>query len=171
MLAPRRSEYPHDFSRSQPFSRAEYERGAAVGEREKWAVVIDAGSTGSRVHIFKFLIGSGGNLELQFDKFDQLKPGLSSYADKPQDAAKSLKQLVDLAIATVPVSLQASTPIMVGATAGLRLLPDGKADIILDEVRHWLRKYPFKFQDDDVKIDESVEKDRVDKGQGSRNFG
>ena len=152
MLAPRRSEYPHDFSRSQPFSRAEYERGAAVGEREKWAVVIDAGSTGSRVHIFKFLIGSGGNLELQFDKFDQLKPGLSSYADKPQDAAKSLKQLVDLAIATVPVSLQASTPIMVGATAGLRLLPDGKADIILDEVRHWLRKYPFKFQDDDVKI-------------------
>lgn len=33
---------------------------------------------------------------------------------------------------------------MVGATAGLRLLPDGKADIILQEVRDWLRKHPFK---------------------------
>lgn len=33
---------------------------------------------------------------------------------------------------------------MVGATAGLRLLPDGKADIILQEVRDWLRKRPFK---------------------------
>ena len=36
------------------------------------------------------------------------------------------------------------TSIMVGATAGLRLLPDGKADIILQEVRDWLRKRPFK---------------------------
>ena len=27
------------------------------------------------------------------------------------------------------------THVMVGATAGLRLLPDGKADVILDEVR------------------------------------
>lgn len=33
---------------------------------------------------------------------------------------------------------------MVGATAGLRLLPDGKADVILQEVRDWLRKHPFK---------------------------
>ena len=33
---------------------------------------------------------------------------------------------------------------MVGATAGLRLLPDGKADIILDKVRSWLAQFPFK---------------------------
>ena len=31
-----------------------------------------------------------------------------------------------------------------GATAGLRLLPEGKADVILGEVRRFLRTYPFQ---------------------------
>lgn len=53
---------------------------------------------------------------------------------------------------TIPSEQHASTSIMVGATAGLRLLPDGKADLILDEVRAWLRKRPFQFSDTDVKI-------------------
>ena len=153
LLAPRQAPIDAEFSRSQPFSRTEYENGAADGsEPDRWAVVIDAGSTGSRVHIFKFIQRSDGNLDLQFDKFEQLNPGLSSFADDPSGAAKSLRPLVKLAMETVPEAEQSSTPIMVGATAGLRLLPDGKADIILEEVRHWLRKFPFKFQDDDVKI-------------------
>lgn len=142
---PRGGEYPLEFSRAtQPFDRSGFEhkqRGgggaaaAAVAAGEQYAVVVDAGSTGSRVHVFKFLAGKGGALELQFDKFEQLRPGLSSYADDPPAAAKSLKPLLDLAMATVPKALQPSTHVMVGATAGLRLLPDGKADVILDEVR------------------------------------
>ena len=122
-----------------------------VSEDGTFAIVIDAGSTGSRIHILKFL-DVEGELELEFDEFDQLKPGLSSYADKPKDAASSLKPLLDKALATVPKSVQKSTPIMVGATAGLRLLPDGKADIILDHVKDYLGKYPFSFSKEDVKI-------------------
>lgn len=117
----------------------------------KFAIVIDAGSTGSRIHVLKFL-NVRGELELDFDEFDQLKPGLSSYADKPKEAAKSLKPLLEKALATVPKSMQKSTPIMVGATAGLRLLPDGKADIILEHVRDFLKQYPFSFSLSDVKI-------------------
>lgn len=155
---------PHnkDFTRTHPFSKLPYESGskaskavksaAGGGAIERFAVVIDAGSTGSRVHVVKFLEGKDGHLELQFDKFDQLKPGLSSHADDPPAGAASLKPLLELAMATVPAALQPATPIMVGATAGLRLLPDGKADVILAEVRRWLRGFPFKFQDDDVKI-------------------
>lgn len=154
---PRGATYSRDFSRSQPFSRSEYESatsGAVTATQtlDKYAIVIDAGSTGSRVHIFKFTLGSDDSLELEFDKFDQLKPGLSSYADDPKAAAKSLGPLLELAVATIPTAYRSATPVMVGATAGLRLLPDGKADIILGEVRHWLRGYPFRFQDDDVKI-------------------
>ena len=145
LLMPRGSPYgaTSEFSRAQPFSRSHFEDGGKGGGGERYAIVIDAGSTGSRVHIFKFLV-KGGALELQFDKFDQLKPGLSSYADDPPKAADSLAPLLKLAEETIPAAQQASTSIMVGATAGLRLLPDGKADIILEEVRGWLRKHPFK---------------------------
>ncbi len=156
LVMPRRADAPVEFSRAtEPFGRAGYEHKKHSGgaAEEKYAVVVDAGSTGSRVHIFKFLVVDGA-LELQFDKFEQLKPGLSSYADNPPAAAQSLKPLLDLAMETVPKALQASTHVMVGATAGLRLLPDGKADVILGEVRKWLREgYPFQFSDvDDVKI-------------------
>jgi apyrase len=123
----------------------------AAGD-DKYAVVIDAGSTGSRVHVFKFLETSKGELELQSDDFEQLKPGLSAYADKPEDAAKSLKPLLQRALKVVPKSMQSSTPIMVGATAGLRLLPNGKADIILDHVRKYLEQFPFTSADGAVTI-------------------
>lgn len=62
---------------------------------------------GSRVHVYKFL-QKGGQLDLQSDIFEQLKPGLSSYADAPEEAAKSLIPLLETAMKTVPVELQAS---------------------------------------------------------------
>ncbi len=42
---------------------------------------------------------------------------------------------------------QASTKIKLGATAGLRLLPEGKADIILGHVKKFLKTYPFQLDD------------------------
>ena len=90
LVVPRGAPYTADFSRSQPFSSRPTLKTAAArpkaaappatggSTRERYAIVIDAGSTGSRVHIFKFNVGAGGALELQFDKFDQLRPGLSS---------------------------------------------------------------------------------------------
>lgn len=60
---------------------------------------------GSRVHIYRFM-QSGEKLDLQSDTFEQLKPGLSSYADAPQDAAKSLIPLLESALKTVPAELQ-----------------------------------------------------------------
>ena len=68
----------------------------------------------------------------------------SAHANSPAQAAASLAPLLKLALETVPKQLQSETHIMVGATAGLRLLPDGKADAILDEIRTWLAQFPFK---------------------------
>lgn len=53
----------------------------------------------------------------QFDKFDQLKPGLSSYADNPPAAAESLGPLLELAEKTIPKEAQKQTSIMVRCSA------------------------------------------------------
>lgn len=59
------------------------------------------------MHVYRFL-QKGGQLDLQADTFEQLKPGLSSYADAPEEAAKSLVPLLETALKTVPEELQAS---------------------------------------------------------------
>ncbi len=41
---------------------------------------------------------------------------------------------------------------MLGATAGLRLLPEGKADIILQHVRQYLEASPFQLVADGVRV-------------------
>lgn len=112
----------------------------------QYAVIIDAGSTGSRVHVYKFQ-RVNGRLDLDTDTFESLKPGLSSYKDDPDAAARSLDPLLDTALKTVPDELQRRTPIKVGATAGLRLLPGGKADDILAAVKaHLVQDYPFQLE-------------------------
>jgi apyrase len=128
------------FRRSQPFAEARY------------AVVVDAGSTGSRVHVFTFQDDGSGALDLLDVAFKQLKPGLSSFGADAAGAAESLRPLLDAAVAAVPAAARAATPVMVGATAGLRLLPGGEADAILAEVRRWLRTFPFTFAAKDVKV-------------------
>jgi len=75
------------------------------------------------------------NLKLKAELFEEIKPGLSAYADKPADAAKSLEVLLTKARAFIPKEEWSSTPISLKATAGLRLLPKEKAENILNEVR------------------------------------
>ncbi|GFH11286.1 uncharacterized protein HaLaN_06761, partial [Haematococcus lacustris] len=135
-LVPRRSPLPYD----RPLGLKHVQDHDAGF---KYAVVFDAGSTGSRVHIFKFKEASNG-LELVHDTFQQLKPGLSAYADDPSKAAESLVPLLDTVVRTVPEVLQASTPLSLKATAGLRLLPGDKADKILAAVTTLMHRYKFK---------------------------
>lgn len=46
-----------------------------------------------------------------------------------------LLDLLDLAKSKVPTQFWNSTPVFLKATAGLRLLPGDKADLLLDQVR------------------------------------
>ena len=71
-------------------------------------------TAGSRVHVYRFL-QSKGKLDLQSDTFEQLKPGLSSFADAPDQAAKSLTPLLATAMKTVPADLQASAETLLHA--------------------------------------------------------
>lgn len=85
-----------------------YNRGLAAavtgGERGiQYEVVIDAGSSGSRVHIFKYTFEAGADLpRLQLpDLAFKTTPGLSSYAARTREAGDSLLPLVEFAVAKV----------------------------------------------------------------------
>ena len=114
----------------------------------QYVLMIDAGSTGSRIHVYKFNnCGPTPELEDELFKETEKKPGgsgLSSYKTDVEGAAKSLDVLMKAAMDTVPEKLKSCTPIAVKATAGLRLLGDEMSEKILDAVRHRLEtEYPF----------------------------
>lgn len=119
----------------------------------QYAIVIDAGSTGSRVHVYKFN-NCGASPALEYETFMSLQPGLSSYAGDPTAAAASLDPLLEEAQRVVPAHLRSCTPIEVKATAGLRLLPGKEGAAILDEVRVRLESdWPFALAKEDHAVE------------------
>ena len=114
----------------------------------QYAMMIDAGSTGSRIHVYKFN-NCGPTPELENEDFKMTEKkeggsGLSSYKSDAEGAAKSLDPLMAVAMEKVPNEYKACSPIAVKATAGLRVLGAEMADSILNAVRHHLETaYPF----------------------------
>lgn len=109
----------------------------------QYALMIDAGSSGSRIHVYRFNY-CREEPELEDEVFYPIKPGLSSYENDPDAAARSLDELMKVALDNVPTDLHHCTPIMLKATAGLRLLGEGKSKAILEAVRARLEsQYPF----------------------------
>lgn len=110
--------------------------------------MIDAGSTGSRIHVYRFN-NCGPTPELENEDFKMTEKreggsGLSSYKTDAEGAAKSLDMLMDKAMESVPDEYKSCSPVAVKATAGLRLLGDEMSGKILDAVRERLEtKYPF----------------------------
>ncbi|CAG8433901.1 12133_t:CDS:2 [Ambispora gerdemannii] len=108
----------------------------------QYTLMIDAGSTGSRIHIYRFNYCKASP-ELEDEVFAHTEPGLSAY-DDPFKAAESLDTLLKVALQTVPTQLYNCTPVAVKATAGLRLLGKEKSENILKAVRENLENnYPF----------------------------
>ena len=117
------------------------------GRTQQCALVLDAGSSGSRLRIFEWSNNEAGTLPpiraAEFTSTHALdqaaclrkRPGLSSFARQPELAGSQAKDLIDCAAAIVPADYHARTPLFVKATAGLRLLRQPVADAILIAVR------------------------------------
>uniref|UniRef100_A0A669DAX9 nucleoside diphosphate phosphatase n=1 Tax=Oreochromis niloticus TaxID=8128 RepID=A0A669DAX9_ORENI len=137
-----------------------------AGWRFQYGIMFDAGSTGTRIHVFKFQIEDKGAPKLAQETFRAIKPGLSAYADDPQQCTAGIVELLEVAKSSVPPSYWTSTPVVLKATAGLRLLPGEKADQLLDRVRALFLDSPFLSTDDSVSIMDGTDEGKTYLGLG-----
>ncbi|XP_009995858.1 PREDICTED: ectonucleoside triphosphate diphosphohydrolase 6 [Chaetura pelagica] len=117
-----------------------------------YGIMFDAGSTGTRIHIFKFTQQPKETPKLTHETFKALKPGLSAYADDVEKSGQGIKELLEVAKKEVPMELWKFTPLVLKATAGLRLLPGEKAQKLLNKVKEIFQASPFFVRDNCVSI-------------------
>ncbi|KAG8534610.1 hypothetical protein GDO81_019014, partial [Engystomops pustulosus] len=91
-------------------------------------------------------------LDLDGEIFESVKPGLSAFAEHPEKCAESIRTLLQLAQGSIPPTQWKKTPLVLKATAGLRLLPEHQAEALLSEVRKVFRLSPFLVSEDSVSI-------------------
>ncbi|GLI64384.1 hypothetical protein VaNZ11_007650 [Volvox africanus] len=126
----------------------------AVDVPERYAVLIDAGSSGSRVHVYGYRPAihrthswaSGYPVVRLPGVIQRVTPGLSEFAPDGDGVEESLKPLIKFAKEKVPPPLHATTPIRLMATAGLRMLPEEQREAVLGAVRRLLAASGFRFR-------------------------
>uniref|UniRef100_A0A914HLC2 Apyrase n=1 Tax=Globodera rostochiensis TaxID=31243 RepID=A0A914HLC2_GLORO len=118
-----------------------------------FAAVIDAGSTGTRLHLFEFsheLKQEPSMFKLENEIYKEIKPGVSCFAKTPELAAENVRELLLTAKHQIPPELWVKTPIAFRATAGVRLLPEKEADAILSEIESEVLSSGLLVDDDAV---------------------
>ncbi|SCU97142.1 LADA_0H04720g1_1 [Lachancea dasiensis] len=156
---PEVAEAVKDSLKSSPGS--EYSTSSPCNKDHQYVVMIDAGSTGSRVHVYEFDVCTQPPT-LIHETFKMTKPGLSSFDNDDVGAAHSLDELLDEAVKAIPKDRQSCSPVAVKATAGLRKLGDLKSEKILKAVKKHLEDdYPFPVVEKDGVVVMSGEEEGV----------
>ncbi|KAF9739459.1 hypothetical protein PMIN06_001064 [Paraphaeosphaeria minitans] len=120
----------------------------------KWnyGVVLDAGSSGTRVHIYRWLkTDKARKNDADLHKLPQVStdkkwtkkihPGISTFGTHPHDVGPDhLDKLFKHALKYVPEDEVVNTPLFLLATAGMRILPDLQRKSVLDEVCAYAKK-------------------------------
>ncbi|KDQ61239.1 hypothetical protein JAAARDRAFT_191339 [Jaapia argillacea MUCL 33604] len=131
----------------------------------RFGIVIDAGSSGSRLQIYSWRDAVTVRLEQGEQAYHSLpkvekgvregeewvtkvEPGISSFASNLEDVGPYLAPLLEHARSQIPPSLQPSTPLFLLATAGMRLLPPSEQASILTQTCSFL-KFHSNFRIDD----------------------
>lgn len=146
--------------------RTKHEPLASMG---KWSysVIIDAGSSGSRVYVYRWPKLADARKRGKRDELSSLPrvkskkhwhkkihPGVSTFGEKPSLVGEDhLKDLYSFALDIVGEDNAAETPIYLLATAGMRLLPDLQRTALLQQICTYTKaSTPFKLADCNAQI-------------------
>ncbi|KAK2798753.1 hypothetical protein FQN50_008735 [Emmonsiellopsis sp. PD_5] len=120
----------------------------------RYAVILDAGSSGTRVHVYRWpdsvkarKSASAKELVLlpevttKEDWTKKIHPGISTFNQNPKDVGlEHLRPLIHHALEIIPEEDVPDTPIFLLATAGMRLLPNSEQKAILSNVCAYIRE-------------------------------
>lgn len=136
-------------------------KGHSVSKGPFYTVVVDCGSTGTRVNVYEWLVdaskkelpsllysypdNSTEGMLLKSCKYHclQTEPGLDKFVGNLSGIRASLEPLITWAEHKVPVERHGDTPIFVLATAGLRRLPTEDARRVVDDVDAVVKQHSF----------------------------
>jgi Golgi apyrase len=118
-------------------------------------VILDAGSSGTRVHVYRWLNSSRAIEKADSAKLHSLpelktekkwtlkiKPGVSTFGDRPADVGREhLQELLDHALSVVPEDQVEDTPLFLMATAGVRLLEPMQQSALLSEICSYAQQH------------------------------
>ncbi|KAJ5654160.1 hypothetical protein N7490_001163 [Penicillium lividum] len=119
----------------------------------RYGVVLDAGSSGTRVHVYRWLRNAAARkkanvnglkslpeIKTKEEWVKKIHPGVSSFADRPDSIGPDhLAELLDHAKNIIPEEDAKDTPIFLLATAGMRLLGNLERQLLLDQICSYAR--------------------------------
>ncbi|OQV09609.1 hypothetical protein CLAIMM_13714 isoform 2 [Cladophialophora immunda] len=138
-----------------------------MGDRpdKRYGVVLDAGSSGTRVYIYRWLPNSVARLDHTSlhalpdletkDKWTKkVHPGVSTFGETPDLVGPDhLKPLLEHALKYIPEAAVPNTPVFLLATAGMRLLPNQQQQSLLRNICSYLKsETEFSIPDCDVHV-------------------
>ncbi|XP_061134299.1 ectonucleoside triphosphate diphosphohydrolase 4 isoform X2 [Syngnathus typhle] len=128
-----------------------------------YGLVVDCGSSGSRVYVYCWPSHNGNPHELldirqmrdQNGKsvVMKIKPGISKMAETPEKASDYIHPLLSFAAEHIPKNKHIETPLYILCTAGMRILPESQQEAILEDLRTDIPvNFDFLFSDSHVEV-------------------
>jgi hypothetical protein len=137
---------------------------AASDEVYDYGIMIDAGSSGTRTFLYKWVhreasasMGPFSQPITQEGWSKKVKIPISDYATTPENVHILLNQTVEFAkqqltAIKVPAKNFAKIPIFLGATAGVRMMPHQQRVTLFDKIRKFYANCGFKFESHHAKV-------------------
>ncbi|KAM5354345.1 hypothetical protein ACJ41O_000994 [Fusarium nematophilum] len=122
-----------------------------MGKSSQYGVILDAGSSGTRVYVYKWKNHAVASKDastaelkalpkIKLKESKKIHPGVSTFADSVSRIGPDhLKQLIEIALDEVPDEKVSETPIYLMATAGMRLLPQHQQTALLQSMCTYLQ--------------------------------
>jgi len=135
---------------------------SSAQEEHHYAIVMDAGSSGTRAYLYTWPNHSGDKHELLQIKplkkdgepmVQKASPGLSSLAETPEKAFLYMQPLLQFASDNIPKDKHKTTPLYILATAGMRLIEKTQQEEILRQLRNGISQhFDFYFPEGNLDI-------------------